>query len=136
LGQQCHHAFWVVDYYPLNYFSWASSATMLFESWILIPRTISLGPAVPPCFLGHQRRLVVRVVDFDSSNLFFSACSAANLPEYWISISRVTSFEIITYPCAMGHVAHLVRLFDYTFHNSMNSYIQAISAITVTLHGL
>jgi hypothetical protein len=28
-------------------------AILLFELWILIPRTISLGPAVPPCFSGN-----------------------------------------------------------------------------------
>jgi hypothetical protein len=70
---------------------------LLFHLWILIPRIISRGPAVPPCFmgegsqslslayLGKPRRLVLRVVDFNPSN-YSLARNAILLFESWFSI--------------------------------------------------
>jgi hypothetical protein len=58
LGQQCHHAFRVVDFYPSSFSSGASSATMLFgaillfELWISIPRIYTFRPAVLLVYLN------------------------------------------------------------------------------------
>jgi hypothetical protein len=69
---------------------------LLFELWILIPRIISYGPAVPSCFtgegsqylglayLGKLCRLVLQVVDFNPSN-FPLADDATLLFESWFS---------------------------------------------------
>jgi hypothetical protein len=70
---------------------------LLFELWILIPRIMFHGLAVPPCFtgegsqflglpyLGKPRRLVLRVVDFNPSNC--SLAGNAILPfKSWLSI--------------------------------------------------
>jgi hypothetical protein len=82
LGQQHRFTVRVVDSVPLNYFLWASSAVLLFEWWIMFPRIISFGLAVPFYYssyglcslelvpLGQQRRLIIRVVDSGPSNHF------------------------------------------------------------------
>jgi hypothetical protein len=67
---------------------------LTFELWILIPRIIPYGPAVPPCFTGEGSqflslaylskpcRLVLRVVDFNPSN-YSLADNATLLFESW-----------------------------------------------------
>jgi hypothetical protein len=77
---------------------------LLFELWILIPRIISRGPAVPPClmgegplflglvYLGKQRRLALRGVDFNPLNYSFWANYAILLFESWILIPRIPPF--------------------------------------------
>jgi hypothetical protein len=78
---------------------------LLFELWILIPRIISHGPTVPPCFtgegsqflslvyLGKLCHLALRVVDFNPSNYSFLADNAILLFESWISIPQISLFR-------------------------------------------
>jgi hypothetical protein len=103
----------VVDFGPSNYFLWASSAVLLFELWISVPRIIFLGPTAPSYYLscglrslesflfGHQCRCPIQVVDSDFIDHFFwdynipicyKVCSTSSLFEGVFIAHQVYAF--------------------------------------------
>jgi hypothetical protein len=77
---------------------------LLFELWILIPRIISRGPAVPPCltgegsqflglaYLGKQHRLALRVVDLIPRIILFGLTTP-----YYCSSHGLRSLESLLF---------------------------------------